>query len=142
MLQYITILILIKYYLLNLHMILTEFNLKLKVNEDDNKIEMYNLKNLEGQQKFKECTSNTNMLSSIFESKDDIDILTKRFQKKLDGCLARSFKKIRMTQKEDAEDDLHDQMRHLKTKSDNESKAKLQEVLAKIADNAKITSIR
>ena len=117
--------------------ILTEFNLKLKVNEDDNKIEMYNLKNLECQQKFKECTSNTKMLSSIFESKDDIDILTKRFQKKLDGCLAKSFKKIRMTQKDDTEDDLHDQMRKLKTKSDDESKAKLQEVLAKIADNAK-----
>ena len=77
------------------------------------------------------------MLSSIFDSKDDLDILTKRFQKKLDGCIAKSFRKIRMTQKSDSEDDLHDQMRKLKTKSDEKSKAKLQEVLAKIADNAK-----
>ena len=116
--------------------ILTEFNLKLNVNEDYDRIEQYNLKNLECQEKFKAYTSNTNMLSSIFDSKDDIDILTRRFQKKLDGCIAKNFRKIRVTQKDDAEDDLHDQMIKLKNKSDEKSKAKLQEVLAKIADNA------
>ena len=43
------------------------------------------MKNIECQEKFEEYTSNTNMLSAIFDSKEGIDILTNRFLKKLDG---------------------------------------------------------
>ena len=85
--------------------ILTEFNLKLNSDQDAQKIELYNLKNVECQEKFKAYTSNTNMLSSIFDSKEDIDILTERFLKKLNGCISRSFKKIRISKKDDKGDD-------------------------------------
>ena len=74
------------------------------------------------------------MLSSIFDSKESIDILTSRFLKKLDGCIARSFRKNRRSQNEDNGEDLHDQMRKVKSKTDEESKSKLQRVTEKIAE--------
>ena len=117
--------------------ILTEFNLKLNKTEDIKKIELFNLKNTECQEKFKAYTSNTKMLSSIFDSEEDLDILTGRFLKKLDGCISNSFKKIRLAKKEDKGEDLYNQMTNLKSKTDEKSKAKLQEVLEKIAEDAK-----
>ena len=44
--------------------------------------------------KFKNITSNTNMLSSVFDSKGPLETLTKRFVKKLNGCVAKSLKKV------------------------------------------------
>ena len=117
--------------------IVTEFNLKLDANEDNERFELYNLKNKECQEQFKAYTSNTKILSSIFDSKDNLDILNARFKKKLDGCIATSFKKIRMSQKEDDSEDLHEQMRNLKSKTDEKSKARLQEILEKIAQDAR-----
>ena len=116
---------------------MTEFTLKLNKTEDVKKIELYNLKNLECQEKFKACTSNTKMLSSVFDSKEDLDILTDRFLKKLDGCIARSFRKIRMSKREDKGVTLYDEMAKLKSKTDETSKARLEEVLEKLADDAK-----
>ena len=90
--------------------ILTEFNIKLDVNEDGKKLELYNLKNKECQKQFMENTSNTKMLSSIFDSKDDLDTLTTRFQKKLVGCISKSFKKIRISTKETKIEDWHEKI--------------------------------
>ena len=47
------------------------------------------------------------MLSSIIESKEDINVLTKRLIKKINGCIAMNFKKVRInTSKKGAEDKL------------------------------------
>jgi hypothetical protein len=62
------------------------------------------------------------MLSSFFESEDDINDLTKRFLKKVDGCISRNFNKTRITTKTDDKiQELYDKMRSLKEKNDNES---------------------
>ena len=76
--------------------IITEFKLHLKAAEEDDTLELYNLKNKEGQAKFKEYTNDTKMLSKVFDGDGDINVLIKRFAKKLDGCIALSFKKIRI----------------------------------------------
>ena len=44
-------------------------------------IEMFNLKNKECQEMFKDITSNTNILSSIFENDKDLNSCTKKFLK-------------------------------------------------------------
>ena len=36
-------------------------------------------------------------LTCVFDSDGDIDVLTNRFLKKLNGCIAKSFKKNRVT---------------------------------------------
>ena len=36
------------------------------------------------------------MLSSVFNSKEDINILVQRFIKKVDGCIKMNFKKVRI----------------------------------------------
>ena len=94
------------------------------------KYDIYNLKNIECQKRFKEYTSKTRMLSSIFDSSDDIDILAKRFLKKLDGCIALNFKKVRVSHtKESNEDKLYKKMMTLKEKDDDKSKADMDVIL-------------
>ena len=76
--------------------LIAEFDLKIDILERKKKPEVYNLKNSECQKKFFKYTSNTKMLSSVFDSKDDLNILAKRFIKKLDGCIKVTFKKVRV----------------------------------------------
>ena len=64
--------------------IITEFNLKLAASKDEKKIEVYNLRNKECQAKFKEYTSKTKMLSSIFDNNsDNINDLTNRSKRSM-----------------------------------------------------------
>ena len=72
--------------------ILTELNVDIPPPKLKRK-EFYNLKNKNGQKIFKNITSNTRMLSSVFNSNEPLEILTNRFLKKLDGCIAKPFKK-------------------------------------------------
>ena len=89
---------------------------------------MYNLNNVERQKRFKEYTSNTRILSSIFY------ILTQSLLKKLDSCIAMSFKKIRVSKyKETKQDELYKKRRVLKNKEDERSKVELNEVDKEIA---------
>ena len=57
------------------------------------KLELYNLNNKDCQVKFREFTSNTEMLSTVFDGDGDVDILTKRFIKKRDACIASNLRK-------------------------------------------------
>ena len=42
-------------------------------------------------------TSNTNFLSRVFEDDyEDLDRMTEKFLTKLQGCIAKNFKKIRV----------------------------------------------
>ena len=98
---------------------------------------MYNLRNLEGQKKFKKYTSNTRRLSSIFDSHDDINILSQRFIRKLDGCISMSFKKIRVSSdKESYLDSLYNKLRLIKTKEDKDSEEDRGKKLQEIAGEA------
>ena len=116
--------------------IIAEFDLKLKDSEGNIRTEIYNFKDKEGLERFKKCTSSTNMLSSVFNSKEDINILTHRFLKKLNGCLAMSFKKVRIdnNKRTDKIQKLHDKMANLK--KDNKSKEEIDQVVNDIAEEA------
>ena len=106
-------------------------------NDGDDKYEAYNLKNKKCQAKFKNYTSNTNMLSSTIKEEGDINDVIKRFIKKVDGCVAANFNKRRVNRKkEDNTDKLYDKMRSLKNKEDPESVKELARCLETIADNA------
>ena len=77
------------------------------------------------------------MLSSIFNSNDDINILTNRYIKKLDGCIKHSFKKVRVSSNKPSESHkLYNRMRELKGKSDKDSKDELEKVVEAIAAEA------
>ena len=75
----------------------TEFNRKIQDAVHKEKDEFFNLKDKECQKVFKEYTSSNNMLSNIFENEGDLNMLTERFIKKLNCCIAQSFKKIRVS---------------------------------------------
>ena len=107
------------------NVLVTEFEVTHESNTNT-KIEVYNIKNTDCQERFRQYTSNTKMLSSIFDSTDNLDIMTNRFIKKLDGCIKHNFKKVRINSNKASDaKKLYDQMRDLKGKSDNESKKKL-----------------
>ena len=106
----------------------------MKETDNKEKIEQYNLMNKECQTKFKEYTSNTKMLSSVFNSDDDVEYLTQRLLKKIDGCIAKSFKKIRITNKtRDKTDKLYDKLRELIGQTDEDNKKELKDMIELIA---------
>ena len=96
---------------------------------------MYNLKNKECQAKFKEMTSNSNMLTSAFENSEDLNTCTKQFLKSLNQCIRKCFKKIRIVDKPNKEtEELFNQRRILKNLKDDKSKRELEEVENKLAE--------
>ena len=96
---------------------------------------MFNLKNKDGQKKFKELTSNTDNLSSIVAGEGDINVTTKKFLKKLDTCIYKCFTKIRIVDRPDKElDELFAQRKILRNKTDQASKAKLEKVELDLAE--------
>ena len=116
----------------------SEFNHKVMAKALEEKMEVYNLKSKDCQKKFREYTSKTNMLSSIFDDTlANIDVLTDRLVKKINGCVAVSFKKRRvcLNKKEDKHSP-YDRLRELKGKDDEESNTELASVIKIIAENA------
>ena len=107
------------------------------VRTKNTKAEVYNLKNHECQKRFKEYTSNTNMLSSVFDSSEDINVITNRFIKKLDGCVKVIFIKVRINRNKPTQyEKLYNELRDLKGKKDPESVNRLKEVIKEIAEEA------
>ena len=53
--------------------IITKFNLKVKKRENNRKIEIFNFKDENGLKRFKEITSNSYVLSSVFDSKKSVE---------------------------------------------------------------------
>ena len=101
--------------------LITTFKRNFRVNEKTNKKETFNLKNKEAQKKFKEYTSNTKMLSSVLDSEDDIDTLTRRLVKKINGCIAINLKKVRInTAKKTPLEKLYEKVNRLKANKINE----------------------
>ena len=92
------------------------------------KVELFNLKNIEGQKKFKELTNKHGLFSNIFEDKSkDVNSLTNKFLKKLDKCLHQCFTKIRVTSKENEKpNDLFEKRRLLRIRSSKDEGAKIE----------------
>ena len=104
------------------NVILTTFKNKFNLSKVKEKESVYNLKNIECQRKFKKYTSNTKFLSSVMDSKEDINTLTHRLIKKINGCIALSFKKVRVNRlKKDPVEKLHEKLSTIKDKGGSES---------------------
>ena len=119
------------------NVVIAQFNCSMLDVGDKENIEVFNLKNKVCQQRFKEFTSNTSILSSCISDKGDINEVINRFIKKLDGCIATNFEKRRVNKDKNIKDDnLYEQMRVLKDKTDKDSIAQLAKVVDAIAELA------
>ena len=119
------------------NVLVSEFECKVKHDEDEETNELYNLKNKECQAEFKKYTSKTKMLSSTISDEGDLNKSVERFLKKLNGCIAKSFKKTRVKgHKVNDDKQLYDKMRSLKDKNDNESKKELEKTIKDIAESS------
>ena len=77
--------------------LMTQVKATWNTNKNVKKVEMYNLKDVEGLKKFKDITSKNNFLSEVFDNEEkDIEVKTKQFLKRLGYCLSQSFKKVRI----------------------------------------------
>ena len=96
---------------------------------------MFNLKNKECQRKFTDLTSKTNLLTSVFNTNDNINTCTKNFLKNLNKCIRVCFNKIRITEYTREEiDDLFRKRKVLRNKNDEKSKTELEIVEIKLAE--------
>jgi hypothetical protein len=115
------------------NVLVTKFKSEFQCHNNKEKIEVFNLKNKICQMKFKQYTSNTNMLSSVLDSEEDIDTLTKRLLKKINGCIALNFKKVRICKKKEIDKEkMYNKMRELKKHNDPKSKNELAKVIEDI----------
>ena len=115
--------------------ILTHFKIKWCKKVGKQRIEMFNLKNKEGQEKFKILTTETNELTEAFNNDNDINVCTKNFIKILNKCISRCFKKIRIVNKPNKEvQELFEKRKILKNRKDEKSKHELIDVENKLAD--------
>ena len=68
--------------------------------------ELFNLKNRECQERFKEATNsenNNHFLSSVFDDEEDLNVMTEKFLKRLQKTIHKCFRKIRITERVDSE---------------------------------------
>ena len=137
------------------NVILTTFKDKFNDSKNREKVHVYNLKNIDCQNKFKEYTSDTKMLSSVLDSREDINTLTNRLLKKINGCIAVNFRKVRVNHtKKGPVEKLYDELNTIKEKGgsevevnevkekivnlNNEKYKKISEELAKKKDGRKL----
>ena len=94
--------------------------------------ELYNLKNKECQDLFKEATkseNNNRFLSSVFDEKGYINNLTEKFLKRLDKTTKQCFRKIRIKAKDNKKrDELFSKWKSLKKHKENINKEEFQQI--------------
>ena len=98
---------------------------------------------MEGQKKYKDMTSK-DILTSIVNKDEDVDMLTKKLLKRLNGVIHDSFKKVRITE-DNTDDDivqLFDQRRALRSKKDEDSKKLLKQIDDKLADKCADNNVK
>ena len=86
--------------------IITRFDLSVTEKQKVRKIEIFNFNDQNGLKKFKEMTSKTSALSSIFESKRSVEKQAKDFLKRLNGILHQCFKKVKFKDNATKEEDI------------------------------------
>jgi hypothetical protein len=119
------------------HSIITEVNVDWNKYRETQTLEIYNLKNKEGQKKFKEMTSRDNFLSNTMQNKDkDINTRTKKFLKRIGYCISKCFKKVRIKQSKRNKtiENLFNKRRILRTKEDETSIEELSRVEEELAE--------
>ena len=98
------------------------------------RIEMFNIKNKEGQQKFKMLTTETSEFTEAFNDNEDINICTEKFIKILNKYISKYFKKIRIGNKPNKEiEELFYKRKILKNKKDEQSISELKHVKDNLA---------
>ena len=103
---------------------------------------MFNLKNKEAQNILRSMTSQDGILSDIVNKGKDVTSATKKFLKRLNGCVTKCFQKIRISEhKSDNEIiNLFDERRVLRSKMDTKSRSRLREVEEALADKCAETN--
>jgi hypothetical protein len=122
------------------NVMLSKFSLNMPKIKPPKKVEVYNFGNKVNQEKFKVVTSNCPSLSDVFDTEEDLNIQTEQFLKRLDKCIKKSFKKVRLGTKKPTEyETLYARWVETRHKEDIASKVeclKLETELAdKFADN-------
>jgi len=116
--------------------IITRFKCARNAKQEIRRIETFNLKNKEAQKAFKELTSEKGILTSKVNKEDDINMATKKFLKRLNGCIQQTFRKIRIkgeSREENVISELLDKRRRLRFKKDKTSTEELKEVEEELA---------
>ena len=73
------------------NVMLAKFNLTIPKKEPNKKVEVFNFKNKSNQDIFREATSNTTNLSEVFDTKEDINIQTEKFLKRLNKLIQKKL---------------------------------------------------
>jgi hypothetical protein len=117
------------------NVILTKFSLNMAKIKPPKKVEVFNFKNKVNQEKFKKVTSNCPGLFNVFETQEDINIQTEKFMKRLDKCIKKSFKKVRLGTKKPSEyETLYARWVELRHKEDVDSKIETNKLEEELAD--------
>ena len=92
-------------------------------------MEIFKFKDKASLQKFKSATTYTDKLSKIIDTDKPLDVVTKKFIKRLQGFIHQCFKKVRIVEKEDKKlEELYNKRRILRLNNDEASVIKLDEV--------------
>ena len=118
------------------NVLISKFRFGWKQRRKQEKIQMYNLKNKQNQEKFRKKTSNNKYLSSAFDDEnEDIELSAQKFIKRLNKLIQKCFKKIRITTKTDKKtEDLYEKWRKLQRNDDPQSKEELKDIEKELAD--------
>ena len=76
--------------------ILTKFCIDWTDNTMKETVEVFNMKNKECQEVFKNETSKSDKLSAVFDSDEDVNTQTKKFLKLLTKCVHKCFRKVKI----------------------------------------------
>ena len=115
--------------------ITAELKLQWNTNNNVKSIEVYKYNDMESLKAFKECTTNTKQLSSVFDTDKDLNVQTKKLLKRLKGFIAESFDKVKNRDQPNKDlDRLYNKRRILRTQKGEEANLELKSVEKELAD--------
>jgi hypothetical protein len=98
-------------------------------------MEVFKYNDPESLKMFKHETTNTDQLSKLIDMEKPIHIVTKKFLKRIDGFVNQCFKKVKIVETEDKKlQELYNTRRLLRTKTDEESQTKIEELNIDLAN--------
>ena len=119
------------------NVIVTKMKLSWNKKIKEQKNELFNLKNKECQNKFKEETTKNNGLSKAFEENEDLDDATNKFMKTLNKIIHKCFRKIKIKKQKpiEAQEQMYNRWKEIKSKTDPESKLETEQLEEELADD-------